>query len=110
MEGDIKFDPDIKVKDDPDSIGIVFDDDDDDDDAYEDTGELQIPKNPMQAWLVKIPPELWAPLANMEKDDEDIDIGEIEIWNLPDKKRKNVSLLPVRHDLLMRSEYRYDGD
>jgi hypothetical protein len=50
----------------------------------EDMGELQFPKNIAQnAWLMRIPKDLWAALRTLDMDDQ-IPVG--EIWEWKDEK------------------------
>ncbi|KAF2459933.1 transcription initiation factor IIF, beta subunit [Lineolata rhizophorae] len=73
MEGDaiIKPEPDTE------SPGTFLDDDD-----YEDTGELNIPKDLNSIWLTRVPKWLWEALSKVD-DDEEVKIGTIKVWNAP---------------------------
>jgi hypothetical protein len=80
----LKVEDDVKIKTDPDSsspAALL------DDDEYEDTGELQFPKEIPTGWLTRIPADLWKSLEKLNDDDE-ILIGEIKVWNQPDNKTK----------------------
>lgn len=68
-------------------------------DEFEDTGELNIPKlapnlwsrdqelSLPKAWLMRIPKELWAGLADLPMDEE-IHIGDVKVWQMgPDKQK-----------------------
>lgn len=55
-----------------------------DDDTYEDTGELEIPKLPPAAWLLRIPKILYEGWAGID-DDEEIKLGVIRHYTKSNK-------------------------
>lgn len=55
-----------------------------DDDAYEDTGELEIPKLPPAAWLLRVPKILYEGWAGID-DDEEIKVGVIRHYTNSNK-------------------------
>lgn len=64
--------------------------------GYEDdTGELVMPSTLPNGWLLRVPKDLWALLKDV-KDDEEITIGEVRIWNNPpddgSKEKRTVRL------------------
>jgi hypothetical protein len=69
-------------------------------DEYEDTGELIMPK-PVQTWaaepeipagwLLRIPKELWAGLADLPMDEE-IHIGNVKVWNMSNTQKYRLEL------------------
>ena len=65
-------------------------------DEYEDTGELVMPRKVKTwgdepeipaGWLLRIPKELWAGLADLPMDDE-IHIGNVKVWKIAPEKEK----------------------
>lgn len=69
-------------------------------DEFEDTGELIMPKlGPTwtsdaaipQGWLLRIPKELWAGLADLPMDEE-IHIGNVKMWDMKDKSKWRLDL------------------
>ena len=72
----VKLEDEAKVKPEPSSPAGIGDDLED-----EDTGELQIPKNPSHhGWIVQIPKDLWKILEGLEDHDQ-IEVGEIRSWH-----------------------------
>jgi transcription initiation factor TFIIF subunit beta len=59
-----------------------------DEDDYEDTGELQFPKTPNKAWLVRTPKDLWTGLEDLKNFEEKIPLGQLHVWHLPGGKSK----------------------
>lgn len=55
------------------------------DDDYEDTGELQFQKDYLKWWLIRVPKDLWSFLDKF-KDDDEITLGSIKIWDTTDQK------------------------
>jgi transcription initiation factor TFIIF subunit beta len=83
--------------------------------GYEDdTGELIFPKTLSQGWLVRVPKDLWTLLSHID-DDQEIQLGEIRIWQNKDVRgkdtetirlnlapqipKKDLSLIPKQYDL-----------
>lgn len=65
-------------------------------DEFEDTGELVMPKKVLAwgateqiptGWLLRIPKELWAGLADLPMDEE-IHIGNVKVWEMANGKDK----------------------
>jgi hypothetical protein len=80
----VKSEDDAIIKPDPEngSPGVFADDDD-----FEDTGELQFPRDIPQGWLTRVPRDLWAGLKDL-KDDDEINIGNVLLWTMPDGAQK----------------------
>jgi hypothetical protein len=78
----IKAEEDVKIKPEESTSATLPDDDE-----YEDTGELQFPKVTPSGWLTRIPKDLWDSLEKL-KDDDEIHVGDIKVWNLPENKMK----------------------
>lgn len=57
-----------------------------DDDNYEDTGELEFPRDTQAAWLMRLPKLLHSAWAKMDAD-EPIQIGTIRQWKPSGKVR-----------------------
>ena len=76
---DVAVKPEIKL--DPDSKMDLADVDE-----FEEDTDLQIPANPAQGWLTRVPPELWQAWNEMYKNapsDQDIQIGSLRVYNHP---------------------------
>lgn len=74
---DLAIKPEIKV-DDLDSKKIA------DLEDFEEDHSLQIPPNPGQSWLAKVPPEVWQKWHALYRDaapGEQIKIGQIQVWD-----------------------------
>ena len=84
MASMIKTEQDIPIKPDPeDAVPARFVDDFD----YEDTGELEIPKEQIHAWLLRLPKELHAKWANIP-DNQVIQVGHVRQFKGKNKVRK----------------------
>ena len=80
----------------------------------DDAGELTFPKVIPSGWLLRVPKELWSMLSRLNDDDE-IQLGEVKIWENKDPKskeseivrfnlnpqipNKDLSLIPKEYDL-----------
>ncbi|KAF2405142.1 hypothetical protein EJ06DRAFT_552577 [Trichodelitschia bisporula] len=79
-----KMEEDTKVKMEPNTDGTPFVLQDGED---EDTGEMIIRPNVPQGWLVRVPKDLWTGLSEL-KDDEEIEIGKLKVWQMPSGEQK----------------------
>ena len=73
VKPEIKLDPDDKT-----DLADV--------DEFEEDTDLQIPANPAQGWLTRVPPELWQAWNEMYKDapsDQPIQIGNLRVFDNP---------------------------
>lgn len=76
---DVAVKPEIKL--DPESKTNLADVDE-----FEEDTDLQIPAQPEQGWLTRVPPELWQAWNDMYKDapsDQEIQIGKLRVFNQP---------------------------
>ena len=78
----LKAEEDVKIKAEASTPAALPDEEED-----EDTGELQFPKTTPGGWLTRIPKDLWDSLEKL-KDDDEVHIGDIKVWNLQDNKTK----------------------
>lgn len=73
VKPEIKLDPDSKM-----DMADV--------DEFEEDTDLQIPSDPKQGWLTRVPPELWQAWNDMYKDapsDQEIRIGTLRVYKDP---------------------------
>jgi len=92
MTDSVKIEDNVRIKNDPESAMPSIVDDFD----YEDTGELEIPKQQIEAWLLRLPRELyekWATLA----EDQPIQLGHVRHFKNSDKVSLSGSMY-VRSD------------
>ena len=92
----VKPDPDaMYIKPDPDSKDAILADLDDDD-LYEDAGDLDFSEAGQNLWLSRLPRQLWENWAQIDDDDEEIEIGTMRIEGRPgDLKRVCFVLRPL---------------
>jgi hypothetical protein len=64
-----------------------------DEDVFEDTGELQFPKQAQKTWLIRVPKDLWTGIERL-KDDDTISLGNMHVWAMPDGSQKVRSSTP----------------
>jgi len=81
----LKMEEDVKVKLESDDVSMLGDEGD-----YEDTGELQFPKKPSTAWLVRIPKDLWSGLDKIKNQDDNLRLGEMYVWSGPSGQKVRV--------------------
>lgn len=82
MSLDIKSEQDASIKQEPsDNVGSPMLADDD---VYEDTGELNFPKDPPDIWLTRLPKWLWKVLVEAGNEDREIEIGKIKVYDSTD--------------------------
>lgn len=79
----LKVEDDVKVKLESDQVSILGDEDD-----YEDTGELQFPKDSINTWLVRAPKDLWNGLDTLKYSEDRIRLGDMYVWQMPDGSTK----------------------
>ena len=74
----------VAIKPEPRADDTLMEDDDD----YDDTGELQFPKELPETWLVRVPKDLWSAIDKSKMDDE-IKLGEVLVWTKPNSTVPN---------------------
>jgi hypothetical protein len=79
----LKVEDDAKVKLESDQTSVLGDEDD-----YEDTGELQFPKDSANTWLVRTPKDLWNGLDTLKYSEDKIRLGDMYVWQMPDGTTK----------------------
>lgn len=67
------------------------------DDAYEDTGELEMPPQPQDVWLLRIPRPLFSHW-NSFADDQEIQLGVMRRSKRTGKVRSRTSITEVLHN------------